>query len=122
MGFVHDVVKRPSPSELSLAERELVALAKDAFEVVPTQDAGELDPAKLARYAAVVFYTTGELPLTLAQRDGFMEWMLHGGAFVGIHCASDTLYEYKPYQRMVGGVFDGHPWHQEIRVDVLDPK
>ena len=43
-----------------------------------------------------------------------------GGAFVGMHCATDTLYEYAPYQRMIGGAFDGHPWHQEIRVDVID--
>ncbi|MEO7154072.1 MAG: ThuA domain-containing protein [Planctomycetota bacterium] len=119
-GFVHDVVKRASEKELSLAEREFVALAKDDFEILPTQDCAELNPATLAKVAAVAFYTTGELPIPQENREALMEWMLHGGAFIGIHCASDTFYQYAPYQRMVGGVFNGHPWHQEIRVDVLD--
>ena len=119
-GFMHDVVKRPAPGELSLAEREFVELAKDDFEVIATQNCADLNPEMLGKVAAVAFYTTGELPIEAANRDAFMDWMLHGGAFVGIHCATDTFYKYAPYQRMVGGVFDGHPWHQEIRVDVLD--
>ncbi|HUR28260.1 MAG TPA: ThuA domain-containing protein, partial [Planctomycetota bacterium] len=119
-GFPHDVVKRPAPTELSLAEREFVALAKDDFEILPTQDSAAVNASDLTKYAAVAFYTTGELPISPENRAAFMEWMLHGGAFVGIHCASDTLYEYPPYQQMLGGTFDGHPWHQEIRVDVLD--
>jgi uncharacterized protein len=119
-GFQHDVVKRPAPQELSLAEREFVALAKDAFEIVPTQDSAAVNASDLTQYAAIAFYTTGELPISAENRAAFIEWMLHGGAFVGIHCATDTFYEYPPYQRMLGGAFDGHPWHQEIRVDVLD--
>jgi type 1 glutamine amidotransferase len=79
-----------------------------------------LNAQSLAELSAVVFYTTGELPIPPADREAFLDWMLHGGAFVGIHCATDTFYQYAPYQRLVGGVFDGHPWHQEIRVDVLD--
>jgi len=119
-GFVHDVVKRPSPQELSLAEREFVELAKQRYEVIATQDCAEINPARLAQVAAVAFYTTGELPVSAANRDAFMAWIKDGGAFIGMHCASDTFYEYAPYQRMLGGVFDGHPWHQQVSVEVLD--
>ena len=65
--------------------------------------------------------TTGELPLPPAARDGLMRWIAKGGAFVGIHCATDTLYEYAPYVEMIGGTFDGHPWHEEITVRVEEP-
>ena len=119
-GFVHDVVKRPSPGELSFAEQELVALTRGVFDVVATQDCAALTAKSLPEYAAVVFYTTGELPIPAQDREAFMAWMLRGGAFVGIHCATDTFYEYAPYLKLVGGVFDGHPWHQEVRVDVID--
>ena len=119
-GFVHDVVKRSAPNELALAEREFIALAKERYEVIPTQDCADLNPARLAQVAAVAFYTTGELPLTPQNRDAFIAWVKNGGAFVGMHCASDTFYEYAPYQRMLGGVFNGHPWHQEVSVEVVD--
>ena len=48
-------------------------------------------------------------------------WIAAGHAFVGIHCATDTLYQYAPYQAMVGGAFDGHPWHEKVGIQVLDP-
>lgn len=119
-GFVHDVVRREASDRLSLAEAELTSLAATDFDVVATQDCARIEPQTLSQVAAVCFYTTGELPISAENRAALMDWIRHGGAFVGIHCASDTLYEYPPFLRMVGGAFDGHPWHQEIRVDVLD--
>jgi hypothetical protein len=50
-----------------------------------------------------------------------MDWIARGGAFVGVHCATDTLYGYAPYMDMIGGAFDGHPWHEEVRVRVEEP-
>jgi uncharacterized protein len=44
-----------------------------------------------------------------------------GGGFAGTHCATDTLYN-TTYGALVGGYFDGHPWHQKIRIKVEDPK
>ncbi len=120
-GFVHDVVKRPDPFVLSLAEERLTEAARGRFEVVATQDCGEITASKLARFDAVVFYTTGELPLPPGGKEALVDWVAQGGAFVGIHCASDTFYEFPPYQAMLGGVFDGHPWHQEIAARVEDP-
>ena len=46
--------------------------------------------------------------------------MLSGGGFVGVHSATDTWYEVPEYAELVGGVFDGHPWHQRVRIVVED--
>jgi len=119
-GFVHDVVRRPAPEELSLAEEELVEMAAGRFRVDCTQDCADVNAENLARYAAVVFYTTGELPIPPANRTALIDWVHGGGAFVGVHCATDTLYEYAPYMELIGGAFDGHPWHEEVTMRVED--
>lgn len=117
-GSVHGVVKRESPDQLSHAERCLVEAARGSYEVVATQDCATITSEGLKDYAAVVFYTTGELPI--ADQDALIEWVADGGAFVGVHSATDTFYEYPPYLEMIGGTFDGHPWHEEVQLIVED--
>lgn len=122
-GFVHDVVRRPEsdPTALSLVERALVDLGRRAgFEAVPVRDPAEFEPAKLARYDAVLFYTTGELPLSREGRAALVASVAAGKGFVGIHCATDTFYEWPEYGALVGAYFDGHPWHENVRVRVED--
>jgi type 1 glutamine amidotransferase len=116
-GFVHDVVKRPAPDRLAAAEEALLQAARGRFEVVATQDCGEVTAEKLKGYSAVVFYTSGELPIDAA---ALLDYVRGGGGFVGIHCATDTLYKNAAYGEMIGGYFDGHPWHQQVRVRVED--
>lgn len=119
-GFVHSVVRRPEDGSLAHAERALVAAAGDRMQVDCTQDCSEVFGGGLEDYDAVVFYTTGELPSTPEQREGLLAWIRGGGAFIGVHCATDTFYEFKPYQQMIGGVFNGHPWHEEVDINVED--
>jgi len=121
-GFTHPVVARPAPGELAHAERALLDAAAGRLEVVPTQDCSAIGAENLARFDAVLFYTTGELPIPPAGRAALMAWLRAGGAFAGSHCATDTLYEYAPYMDMIGGAFDGHPWHQEVGVRVEDAR
>ena len=35
-----------------------------------------------------------------------------------IVAASGQCFPGLPYQEMLGGVFDGHPWHEEVEVGV----
>jgi len=121
-GFVHDVVKRPAPDQLAPAERLFSQAASGRFDVTCTQDCAALRADGLARYSAVMFLTTGELPVPDDARHELVDWVAHGGAFIGVHCATDTFYKYAPYQQMIGGVFDGHPWHTEIGVNVEDAR
>src|ERR1700741_2378856 len=121
-GFEHEVVHRQKPEDLSLVERALVDLGKRTgeFEAVVTRDARDFAPAKLAEIDLVFFYTTGELPLSRDQREALFAFVRGGGAFAGSHCATDTFYEVPEYGQMIGAYFDGHPWHQEVRVKVED--
>ena len=119
-GFVHSVVARPSPDQLAHAERSLIEAAQGRLSVTATQDCALIDAENLARYDALLFYTTGELPIDEENREALMTWIRDGGAFCGIHCATDTFYRYAPYMDMIGGTFDGHPWHQNVTVRVED--
>ena len=38
-----------------------------------------------------------------------------------MHSATDTYKDWKEYNDMMGGAFDGHPWHEKIRVKNMDP-
>ena len=115
-GFVHDVVKRPDPETLAPAEVSFQKMAANRYDVVLSQDCAVLDD--LSSYDAVVFYTTGELPVRAGTRAGLVDWVRDGGAFIGVHCASDTFYEYPPFLEMVGGAFDGHPWNEQVNVRI----
>jgi len=119
-GFEHDVVKRPKPEEPSLVERALVEMGRSsgAFEAVVSRDPAAFDAASLATFDAVLFYTTGELPLSAPQRQALLAFVRDGGGFVGVHCATDTFYEVPEYGRMIGAYFDGHPWHEKVAVRV----
>jgi type 1 glutamine amidotransferase len=118
-GFRHQVVTRSPDGSLSFAERQLQAAAKDRFDVVATQDLGELGREKLKGYKGVVFYTTGELPIDV---EALTDFVKAGGGFAGIHSATDTLYKSAPYGEIIGGYFDGHPWHEKVRIKVEDAK
>ena len=74
----------------------------------------------LKNFDVVLFFTTGN-PLTKDELNDLQEWVKAGGAFAGTHCATDTLYG-TTYGRLVGGYFDGHPWHQKIKIKVEDPR
>ena len=118
-GFEHEVTKRPRPHIYSHAEERLIEAAQGRFEVTATQDCALITRENLEGYDVVVFYTTGELPVP--NPADLVDWVRAGGAFVAIHSATDTFYEYAPYQDMLGGVFDGHPWNEEVTLAPLAP-
>jgi uncharacterized protein len=130
-GFVHDVVRRPSGwSKLAFGEDCLVekvckelADKTGRFEVVCSQDSRkDITAENLARFDAVFFYTTGELPLSDTQKADLLNYVKKGGGFGGTHSATDTFYKWPEYGQLIGGYFDGHPWHQKVKVVVEDRK
>lgn len=84
------------------------------------EDCGRINAGTLARFDAVLFFTSGN-PLTKDELQDLITWVRKGRAFAGTHCASDTLYG-TPYGELVGGYFAGHPWHQKVKLKVEDPK
>jgi uncharacterized protein len=113
-GFKHDV--------LPLSEQILPELGRSsgAFEATVSQDAAVLSEQNLRNYAAVIFYTTGELPIDDAQKRALIEFVRGGHGFVGIHSATDTFYKWPEYLELVGGYFNDHPWHQAVTIRVED--
>ena len=90
------------------------------FEVTATEDLSAITTEGLKPYAAIVFYTTGELPITDEQKAALLDFIRSGKAFIGIHSATDTFYKWPEYGEMIGGYFDQHPWHQDVTVKVED--
>lgn len=117
-GFRHPVVERPSADTLSFAERQLAQAARGRFVVDASQDPADITADNLARYDGVVFYTTGSPPMDQPGKQALLDYIRTGHGFVGIHSATDTFYDWPEYGEMIGGYFDGHPWHQEVRIDV----
>lgn len=44
-----------------------------------------------------------------------------GKGLAGVHSATDTYKNWKAYNDMMGGAFDGHPWHEEVPIKNLEP-
>jgi type 1 glutamine amidotransferase len=80
---------------------------------------GRINAETLKNFDCVLFFTTGN-PVNKSELADLMNWVKAGGAFAGTHCATDTLYN-TPYGDLIGGYFDGHPWHQKITIKVDDP-
>ena len=94
-------------------------------ELVNTADGvrGAITPEHLKGVDLVIFAnTTGELPISDDGKKAFMDWLRAGHGFVGMHAATDTLYQWPDYGKMIGGYFDGHPWVQDVRLNVEDPR
>jgi len=150
-GWEHDVVKR-ADGKLSIVEQAITSLgSKQGFNVTATKDGGVFDSKDFHKYAAVLFFTTGDLttvgtdknPAMSSQGKQSLLNAIHDGlGFVGVHAASDTFHtppdpednsnryiahgdKSDPYIRMLGGEFITHgssPRLQTTNVIVNDPK
>jgi hypothetical protein len=93
-----------------------------AFQVTVTEDVGAFTRDNLKNYSAVMFYTTGELPFTEEEKMALVDFLQSGHGFVGVHSATDTWYEWGVYNKIIGGYFNDHPWHQRVTIEVVDPQ
>ena len=91
-----------------------------AITATGTEDVATVDWNDLSRWSAIAICTTGALPIPDAGRQNLLDWVRGGGAFIGIRNATDTLYQWEPYGELIGGYFNGHPWHQVVGVLVED--
>ncbi len=118
--FTHSAGYRHEVIPVSRQILEQIGETSPRFEVVTSEDVAVFSSQNLRRYGAVMFFTTGELPMNDAQRQALIEFVRNGGGFLGVHSATDTFYEWLEYGKLIGGYFDQHPWHQAVRVDVAD--
>jgi type 1 glutamine amidotransferase len=113
-GYRHEVLPETRQVMTDLGRR------LDWLEVEVSDDIRDLTPDRLARTDVVMLYTTGVLPMG-RMRAALLEWVLAGGALVGVHAATDTFADDRDYVRTIGGTFDGHPWNEQVTIVVEDP-
>jgi type 1 glutamine amidotransferase len=105
-----------------------------AYTALATEDEAFFEPQKLNVFDAVfMLNTTGDClrPKTGndagdAKREALLKKSLAkfvsgGKGLMGTHSATDTYHNWKEYNKMMGGTFDGHPWHEKVPVKNLAP-
>lgn len=103
-----------------------------AYEAVVSDDIAMFEPENIAQFDVIIMNnTTGEvfLPRNATDEDrerdarlkeAFLEHIRGGKGLVGIHAATDTLYQWPEYGKMIGAYFTSHPWHTEVPVRLDD--
>jgi type 1 glutamine amidotransferase len=114
-GFHHEVVPFSTEIVKQIGEKS------GAFDITVTANVGDFTAANLKPYDAVMFYTTGELPMTEEEKRAFIDFVRSGHGFVGVHSATDTFYQWEDYLKLIGAYFNDHPWHQQVTIEVADP-
>ena len=150
-GWEHDVVKQID-GRPSIVDDAVTKLGQQhGFDVTSSKDGRIFDSKDFRKYAAVLFFTTGDLTTTGTDKHPPMSPQgkkalldaIHGGlGFVGVHAGADTFHtepdpqdlsnryiahgdQSDPYLRMLGGEFILHgsnPRLQTANVIVNDPK
>jgi len=108
---------------IPVARQVMASLATaGAFSVNATEDLSLVNADALRNYDVVMFaLTSGELPFSAAQKAALIDFVSAGRGFIGVHSATDTLYEWPDYGRLVGAYFKEHPWTQQGSVVVENP-
>ena len=111
--LVVTVTKGFRHGSIPTAEKVLGQLAKSsgAFEVDYVRNDEDMKTKmtleSLKKLDGVIFAnTTGDLPLP--DREGFVQWIKSGNAFIGMHSCSDTFHGFPAFVEMLGGEFQTH--------------
>lgn len=113
-GYVHENIASSVEAWKKIgAANNLIVDVSDNPEVMTTEN--------LAKYNCLVFSNTcNEIFETEQQKQAFQDYIHAGGAFVGIHSASDSQKSWPWFATMVGGKFKRHPLFQSFDIKVID--
>jgi type 1 glutamine amidotransferase len=82
-------------------------------------DVRDLEPGAICAAGALGLFTIGETPWRADQRGEILAALRAGTlAVVAIHSATDASYRWPEYGDVVGARFDGHPWTQDIELEI----
>ena len=85
-----------------------------------TEDSLQFNDSNLSKYDLVVFLSTTGDVFGADQEKAFQKYVEGGGAFMGIHAATDTEYDWPWYGKLVGAYFESHPEQQEAELLVTN--
>lgn len=88
--ILHEIAQRDGQLDIGTVVADVASLDK-------------LTPEILAEHDLLCFVSTsGELPLTDAQKVAILEFVAGGKGFVGVHCAAATLKTWEEYGQLLG--------------------
>ena len=119
---------------------------KYIFDLTASKDGRIFDSKEFHEYAAVIFFTTGDLtqegtdknpPMSAQGKQAFLDAIQNGMGFVGIHAATDTFHtppdtqdlsnryiahgeQSDPYLQMIGGEFIIHGQDKDPRLQTAN--
>ena len=91
------------------------------FAATCTEDSRFINDDYLADVTCLVLNNTTGSFYTDEQKAALLKYVREGGAVVGIHSATDSHYDWPEYRELMGGWFDGHPWHEEVTIKIEQP-
>ena len=110
-----------------------------AYTALASEDESMFAPEKLRAFDAVLMLNTtldclkpkfekGNAESEKQARDreemlkkSLEDFVASGKGLMGTHSATDTYHGWKAYNKMMGGTFAGHPWHEKVPVKNLEP-
>jgi uncharacterized protein len=145
-GWEHDVVKRINGKPCIVDDTVTELGNQYGFKAGVTKDGRIFDSKEFHSYAAVVFFTTGDLttlgtdgkpPMTAKGKQTLLDAVRGGMGFVGVHAASDTFHTQPdppdrsnryiahgenedPYLKMLGAEFIVHGQDKDPRLQTAN--
>ncbi|PWN93784.1 class I glutamine amidotransferase-like protein [Acaromyces ingoldii] len=93
-----------------------------SFDTVHTENQEKFESQDwLDQFDAVVFVSASGEALNSKGITNFRKYIENGGGYFGIHEATDCLSKTPWYARLVGALFNNHPFIQKFTVNVVDP-
>jgi type 1 glutamine amidotransferase len=84
--------------------------------------ARDVTTADVSEARVLALFTIGETPWSPAQRQAILSRVRSGAlSVVAIHAATDSCYGWDEYLTVVGARFNGHPWTQDVNLEVCEP-
>ena len=96
---------------------------QNGFIALQTESGEDFTVQNLNNYKLVVFLNTTMDVLDNSKQRAFENFLKGGCAFLGVHAAADTEYDWPWYGKLVGGYFDSHPSDPNVRkatINVVD--
>ena len=94
----------------------LMKMAKEhGFQADTTENPSLFTENNLKQYKVVIFLSTTGNVLNDMQQNAFERYIQAGGAFFGIHAATDTEYDWPWYGKLAGGYFASHPGNPNVQ-------
>jgi type 1 glutamine amidotransferase len=107
---------------------ELMGLKTGAFTVVHTKDPAAFKADNLKQFDAICFNNSNRMDFFKdpVLRQNVIDFVKSGKGLVGVHAATTNfskkwLLDWPEGAKMLGGIFDGHPWHEKVTVKLDDP-